>query len=195
MSTIGVVILAAGGSSRLGSPKQLLVYEGKSLLRRACDTALAAGFSSVNVVVGANAAQCQEELLGLRVQSIYNPNWKKGISSSICVGVLAVCDEVDAVLLMLCDQPLLVSDHLETLAKSHVQSPNFIVASEYGGVLGVPALFPRVFFNDLLDLQGEHGARQIIGLHKDKCMAVPYPEGSFDIDTLNDYEFLSKKTV
>ena len=68
MSTIGVVILAAGGSTRLGSPKQLLVYEGKSLLRRACDTALAAGFSSVNVVVGANAAQCQEELLGLRVQ-------------------------------------------------------------------------------------------------------------------------------
>jgi molybdenum cofactor cytidylyltransferase len=187
---VGAVILAAGPSTRMGMPKQLLQFGGETMLRRAASVALEAGCRPVVVVTGAHAARSREALCGLDVREAENPQWESGISSSVRVGieaVVAVNPEAVAVVLMLCDQPFMTRDIITGLVRAHRETNCSIVASRYGGSYGVPALFGKAHFAGLTTLEGAAGAKQVIQKHLPKVHLLPFPEGEIDVDTPDDF--------
>ncbi len=182
MGKIGIVILAAGASRRLGEPKQLLRLSGKSLLRRAAEEALAVDVACVVVVLGAYAEKMIPELEGLNVQIAENHDWQEGMASSIRAGIGALQkQQVNAALLMLCDQPLIERDFLQEMMTVWRRLSVPVVAAGYGNAVGAPALFESMLFDDLIKLRGESGARQLICQHQHEV--VPCPAGLVDIDT------------
>ncbi len=188
----GIVILAAGESSRMGTPKQLLEYRGKSLLNRAVETAFALRVVPV-VVLGAEAGTIRSQLAEHPVLIAENGLWREGMGSSIRVGLtalLAAVPNTSAVIITLCDQPLVSATALGILIATHQKTGRVIVASEYNGTLGVPALFDRSLFPALLALNGAEGARHIIQTHSQQAIGVPFPEGAIDIDTPADFVHL-----
>jgi molybdenum cofactor cytidylyltransferase len=186
---IGAVILAAGASTRMGVPKQLLQFGGETMLRRAASVALKTGCRPVVVVTGADAAAAREALRGLDVQEARNQQWESGISSSVRVGIEAVITanpQTAAVVLMLCDQPFVTREIIAQLVAAHRETGCSIVASRYGGSHGVPALFDKIHFAELTTLEGDAGAKQIIRKHLPKVHLLSFPEGEIDIDTPED---------
>ncbi|NJP11013.1 MAG: nucleotidyltransferase family protein [Leptolyngbyaceae cyanobacterium RU_5_1] len=195
MSDIGLVILAAGASSRMGTPKQLLHYQGRSLIRYAVETAIASVCHPILVVLGAYADHIKPELKSPNLQVIENPRWTHGMSTSIRIGVEGLKAEnpsVKAVVLMVCDQPLVSTQLINQLVEYYQAMKGLIVAAEYAGILGVPALFDHTLFPDLIALNGDVGARQVIQRHAQKTCGVSYPAGAFDLDTPADYQQLLK---
>lgn len=183
---VGAVILAAGESRRLGQPKQLLPFRGKTLIQCAIDSALSSVCRPVVVVIGANAEQIRAQLLG-DIRIVENPEWNEGMSSSIRRGIEAIGPEVDAVILMLADQPLVASEILNRFAQ---KAGAGLVAAEYNGSIGVPALFTRNYFDDLRALRGEKGAKSILMANEAHVARVPCPEAAMDIDTATDVQRL-----
>ncbi|MDB6124855.1 MAG: 4-diphosphocytidyl-2C-methyl-D-erythritol synthase [Pedosphaera sp.] len=187
------MILAAGGSARLGRPKQLLPFRGRSLLRHAAETALESVCRPVVVVLGAKAERLEVELNGLAVKVVNNPEWASGMGSSIWAGVKAmglVGDgeaNIDGVVIMLCDQPLISARQLNELVAAQSVRSKGIVTAEYGGMAGVPALFSRAYYGELATLGAGEGAKRIILKHADDVERVRCPEGAIDIDTEADY--------
>lgn len=189
----GLILLAAGGSSRLGRPKQLLLYQGRTLLRHAAETAFASGCRPVVVVLGAQADRLRAEIAGLEVVIADNPDWARGMGSSVRAGLRALeasAPDAAGVVLMLCDQPLITAASLDALVQSHIDTSAPLVASEYGGTRGVPAFFGRSLFPDLLALKGEQGAKAVLAAHASEVVALPLPAGVWDVDTASDYERL-----
>lgn len=191
---IGVIILAAGSSSRVnGEPKQMLEFRGKTLLRRAAETALQSEFSSTIVVLRANQEQMRKDIEDLPLKIAINENPESGISSSIKIGLSAISEEnSDAVIIMLCDQPLVTTEVLQRLRDVFVETGKPIAASEYKNTIGVPALFAREIFGELSNLQNDEGAKKVIKKDKYRIALVAAPEAAFDIDTLQDYEKLKR---
>jgi molybdenum cofactor cytidylyltransferase len=187
MST-AAVILAAGASSRMGGPKQVLEYGGVSLLRRAAITALDAGCEPVVVVTGAHAELSRRELHDLAVQEVTNAEWLTGMASSLRAGVLHVATHpaVETLLVMLCDQPHVSADLLRTLVAAHASTGKPIVACGYGGTVGVPALFARLVWPECTSLAGPAGAKHIIETDGCRAHVTPFPDGAIDIDTPAD---------
>lgn len=184
---VAITILAAGASRRMGRPKQLLMYEGTTLLRRAANIAVDTGCGPVIVVVGEHAELMDDELLGLDLEAIRNEEWRNGMSSSIRCGVSAVqtrC-EIAALLFMVCDQPLVSAGLLREMIALH-RTGQAIVACRYADTIGVPALFARDYWDELLTLRGDRGAKAIIEVHRDRAEIVEFPGGERDIDTLAD---------
>lgn len=173
-----VIILAAGDSTRLGQPKQLLPFRGRPLLSHAIETASAVG--PPFVVLGAIRAVVSNAII------VKNLAWSEGMASSIRAGIAALPREIDGAILMTCDQPLISSDFLRRLANS---GP--IAAAEYNNTIGVPAYFSREFFSQLLNLKGKAGAKSVLLAHVEKLKRLPCPEAARDIDTLEDYRSLS----
>jgi molybdenum cofactor cytidylyltransferase len=191
---VGLILLAAGASTRLGSdsPKQLLTYQGKTLLRHAAETACASQCVKRVVVLGAQANRFEREIDHLDIVFCVNENWAEGMGSSLRVGLESLVGEnLTGVLVMLCDQPLLTAEHLDSLILAHANTTQQIIASDYGERCGVPCLFPSLFFPDLLMLSGDEGARQLLRKHKDNLIPIPFLEGKFDIDTLQDWQALA----
>ncbi|MCW3062697.1 MAG: hypothetical protein JWQ02_4518, partial [Capsulimonas sp.] len=147
-ASIGVVILAAGGSSRLGQPKQLLPYQGRTLLRHAAETAVASGCRPIIAVLGANAESLRGELTGLPVWTVENEEWESGMGSSIAAGVqpLTELEHLDGAIILVADQPLITPEFLRDLVAQFEETLAPVVASEYVGTLGVPALFAETLF-------------------------------------------------
>ena len=190
-ASVGAVILAAGPSTRLGQPKQLLEAHGTTLLRFLATEALASSCDRVAVVLGASAPGAGAALGGLGVSLVRNALWEEGIASSIRCGVSwATREGYDAILLMLCDQPRLRREHLECLLLAF-RTTGSIVASRYDGVLGAPAIFDRGTFADLLALRGERGARGILRGAR-RIVALDWPDGAVDIDRPEDLPELSR---
>ena len=186
---IGAVILAAGASSRMGRPKQVLEYGGQTLVRRAALAAQDAGCNPIVVVTGAHVEGLEAELQGLNLREANNPEWKSGIGSSIRAGIQTVVktnDKVSALILMLCDQPFVTSQVLSRLITARRETGREIVASSYGETVGVPALFGRAFFAELVRLEREAGAKQVIQRHLAQVHLVPFPQGEIDLDTPAD---------
>ena len=192
----GVIILAAGGSSRMGTPKQLLRYRGQSLIRRAAETALESIYDRVVVVIGNEAEAIKTELDGVAVSVVENRDWRNGMSTSIRAGMEDLLqDDPDAVVLMLCDQPFVTAEILNDLVFTHFKTTEPIVASTYDGILGVPAFFTREFFDELCSLTADEGARRVILKHQQSVATVAFPEGAFDVDTPDEYELIRKSSI
>ncbi len=186
----GIVILAAGESARMGEAKQLLDFHGKTLLQHAIDTALAIPDARIAVVLGARADRIRNQCDRSPVLVVENPDWKTGMGSSVSSGLRGVLDdtpEIDGIIFLTCDQPHLTPSILTKLISARMDSACTIAAAEYDDSLGVPALFDKSLFPELLALDGASGARQVIRKHRDQAVAVPFPKGSIDIDTPSDY--------
>lgn len=194
---IGVIILAAGDSSRLGTLKQLLIYEGKTLLQHSIQLAFDSIAHPVVVVVGAHADRIKKETDFNSAHIIVNADWQEGMASSIRCGIKALV-EIDTftegAVLMLCDQPFVTSALLNDLTAVHQNTGKAIVASSYSDTLGVPAFFHKSIFPELLQLKDDSGAKGIIQQHAKEVEAVAFPQGNVDIDTSADYQELSKGT-
>lgn len=191
--TIPALILAAGGSRRLGRPKQLLVLEGETLLNRAIRLAREAGAAPVVVVLGAHFEEVRATLPLKDVVLLQNHAWETGMASSIRAGVDALetyAPQAQAVLLLTCDQPRLTADHLYTLLGFREEEGACIVASTYCGVRGTPALFPRELFARLGALEGDKGARSILAHPPCPLIEVELRGGEIDIDAPSDLEKL-----
>jgi molybdenum cofactor cytidylyltransferase len=193
-TNIGAVILAAGPSTRMGTPKQLLQFRGETLVRRAASAAIQAGCRPVVVVTGAHSMATREELRELDVQETENKKWESGMSSSLRVGMqtlVTTAPRVSAVVLMLCDQPFVTPEIVAGLIAAHGETGRTIVASGYGGSYGVPALFSRKYFAELTALEGALGAKQVIQKHLAKAHLISFPKGEIDIDTQDDFARLN----
>ncbi|MGA9767959.1 MAG: nucleotidyltransferase family protein [Blastocatellia bacterium] len=186
---VGLVILAAGASTRLGRPKQLLMVDECSLLRRAIESALASVCQPIAVVLGAFATRLIEELIDLPAYVVINPHWEKGMSSSIRIGIdaLEAGLKIEAAIIMLCDQPFVTAEIIDDLVAAYRATGRQIVASEYGGTLGAPALFGRPLFADLKMLEEAEGAKKVINEHASQVLRIPFAQGAIDIDTPMDY--------
>lgn len=192
---IPAIVLAAGASSRLGQPKQLVEYHGETLLARAIRLTLEAGSDPVFVVLGANLEAILPVGLSDRAVPVINKDWAEGISSSIQAGLRAVHGTLPAtqgVLLLNCDQPRLSPGHLRDLLRTFSsESGAVIAASAYEGILGTPAVFPRGAFRQLFELRGDRGARVLFSKPPCRVFGVPFPDGEIDIDTPADLDQLS----
>lgn len=186
---IGAILLAAGGSSRLGRPKQLLEFEGTTLVKLAAEMLTASACSPVVAVLGAEIERSSEQLAGIDISICINENWNQGMSTSISSGLntlLKVDSELDAVIIALCDQPLIISKDIDQLIHEFISSGKPIVGSRYDDVTGVPALFARAMFEQLLTLNGDQGARKLIREHPELTSAVEMRSAAIDIDTPDD---------
>lgn len=185
---ISVVVLAAGASSRSLEPKQLLLYRGKPLLRHAVEVALGSRCRPVIVVLGSRALSISDILTDLTVRMVINDNWRSGISSSIRTGLRTAEDEndLDGILFMTADQPLVTSEILDYLCEIFREKRPPVVACEYKGTVGIPALFDCSLFGAFKDLQGDEGAKNIILQQRKRAIIVDCPEAGIDVDTEED---------
>lgn len=184
------MLLAAGGSSRLGRTKQLLKFEGETLLRRAARSLADSVYFPVVVVLGAEHDSALGEIDGLAVYNLINESWADGMSSSIRQGLERLFEiepKLDGVLITLCDQPMMSVEVLNRFAEKFAETNAAVIAASYESILGVPALFSRSIFDELLSLRGNKGARQIIRDRKD-VIGLDLPEAAIDIDTKIDAE-------
>ena len=188
----GIIILAAGSSSRLGQPKQNLVYKGKTLLQRTIETAMASICETVVVVLGANAEVIKPTIANYSVEIIENTDWTEGMASSIRTGlkrVLQISPGEQSVILMLCDQP-----HVDTYLINMLvvaKTKEGICASGYNDTIGPPVLFDAIYFGELLVLTGADGAKKVMQKHANQVKEIPFALGDVDIDTIRDYERLT----
>jgi molybdenum cofactor cytidylyltransferase len=203
MRGAAAVILTAGASARFGQPKQLLSFRGKTLLRAAFDAAEGAGCSPVAVVVPhveqtapASVALrhgLERALAGCEAILVENSEWRNGVGTSVRAGVRAIgTSEVEAVVLLVCDQPFVDSATIALLRARRNQTGKPIVASAYAETLGVPALFDRSFFEALMSLPDEQGAKALIMNHPEEVAQISFPEGAIDIDTPADWAKLGE---
>ena len=194
---IGIILLAAGSSSRMGRSKQLLEIEGEPLLCRCIKVAQAVDPNHVVVILGANEKAHREIIDKLPVHIISNYYWKTGMGSSIKTGLnylIQEASDLEAVIIMVCDQPALTADHLDKLIQKFKQKKKSIIASSYANSTGVPVLFGRAFFSNLLLLSDDHGAKKIIQQFPGQVGEVAFPSGAIDLDTEEDYQnYLSQQ--
>jgi molybdenum cofactor cytidylyltransferase len=186
-----VIVLAAGSSSRLGTPKQLLAVGGQNLVQHAVSVALSSRIGPVLVVTGANRKAVEANLEDMDVQLAYNPDWQEGMGASIRWGTqvaLGLYPETDGLLFMVCDQPHIQPQVLRALLERQRESGKPIVTSSYEGVRGTPALYHASLFAELKTMQGDSGARPLLQKHGDDIVTVPFEQGRTDIDTHADYE-------
>lgn len=195
-SNIGVILLAAGDSSRLGSPKQLLLHDGKTLLQNSVQAANASMAYPSVIVLGANADTIKKEFDGLDTQIVVNDDWQEGMASSIRCGIQALLEispSAEGAILMVCDQPYVNASLLNNLIGVYQDNSHPIVACSYADTFGPPALFPKRIFPELLELKGDVGAKNILHQHSREVELILFPEGTLDIDTIEDYKKISKK--
>lgn len=188
----GITLLAAGASTRMGRPKQLLRYQGESLLKRTLGIALETPFRPIAVVLGARAEQMEAELDGTDTLIVHNSAWASGMGSSVAAGLEALLraePKLEAACFILVDQPFLTTTHLLELHRQLENAPGKLgAASAYEHTLGVPAIFRKTLFPELSKLHGQKGAKPVIEKYKDQLISVPFPKGQIDLDTPEDWK-------
>ena len=194
----GIVILAAGSSTRLGQPKQLLEFQGNTLIQRVTQIAVNAVNEPVVVILGANGSLIHSQLTHLPVHIVHNPDWPEGMTSSIRKGLnalLCFSPDTEGVIFAVCDQPYITADLFLEMISVGSKSSKPIVACLYNNILGTPVLFKKEYFDMLLAMKDSEGARKVIQSHPESVEAVPFPLGIFDVDTMQDYDALQNKLM
>ena len=192
---VGAVVLAAGKASRFGSPKQLLEIEGETLIDRASRVALEAGCDPVVRVLGAHAEAILDRPCPEHVQTLVHAGWEDGMGSSLAAGVNALLEnapELDAVFVMLTDQPMVTVSLLEEM-RSRL-SETSIVLCDHGEATGPPALFAKSHFGELMALRGDRGAKAVAANHH--AALVNFADAAWDIDSPEAWErFVASRLV
>lgn len=192
---IGVIILAAGASSRLGYPKQLVEFKGKTLLQHIIDVADPLDFDSRVLILGAKADEIKNKIDSRNFRVVYNENWEEGMGTSISKGIseaLNLQNNLDHVLILLSDQPFVNKEKILELLKVQLESDKPATFSEYAGEVGVPAIFSAEIFSELQKLKKDQGAKKLILNDKIKFETVKFEAGNFDVDTAEDVELLKQ---
>jgi len=192
---VAALVLAAGASSRMGRPKQLLDWGGRPLVRAAAEVALAARLSPLLVVVGGAQAEVPAALAGLPLRMVANPEYAAGKSTSLRAGIAALDNAADAAVVLLGDQPFVTAAIVERIVAEWQSSGAAIVAPTYAGQRGNPVLFARAVFPELLAIHGDQGARGVLAADHSRIRLVVFddPRPLADIDTPEDYERLLSK--
>ena len=180
---LALIILAAGSASRFGSPKQLAMLNGKRLLQYAIDTGAEVLPNATYVVLGANADTIIQAMDLSEVNVVKNEQWKSGLSSSIQKSVSIVGQQYTALLFVAADQVLISSAHLKLLVDAWQKRPSCLVASEFSSEIGIPAIFPKRYYKELLSIKGDQGAKGVLKSHRQSVISVSIPEAAVDIDT------------
>jgi len=182
-STLGILIPAAGASRRLGQPKQLVLYQGQSLIRRAVNIAESLRPTEVVVVTGAHAEMIEQEVNGTSAQCIRNPDWLSGMGSSIASGTKAMGQQTNGLMVLLCDQWRVQQTDLRSLLETWRTDTNRIVCSETRARRCPPVIFPHWCFAALRKLSGDQGAHDILDAHSDWLTVVQVDNAASDLDT------------
>eukprot|EP01029_Cantina_marsupialis_P007424 TRINITY_DN182389_c0_g1_i4.p1 TRINITY_DN182389_c0_g1~~TRINITY_DN182389_c0_g1_i4.p1 ORF type:complete len:199 (+),score=33.74 TRINITY_DN182389_c0_g1_i4:369-965(+) len=181
---LAIVILAAGKSSRLGEPKQLLKIDGETLLKNTVKKALTLS-DDVKVVLGANSSLCKEQIKDFDVDILENKDFDSGMASSLKLGISSIKEKT--VLIMLCDMPLVPITHYEKLIEKYFENQELIVCSKYKNDFFVPAIFPYKYLDEFKKLSGDKGAKKII-MQNPKEFVLLDDKYSLDIDTKEDFK-------
>jgi len=187
------ILLAAGASTRMGRPKQLIRVDGETLLRRTARIAVEAGCSPVVVVLGSGAEEMHSELAALPLAITVNQDWPEGMASSLRCGLLSISGLSSAaagILVLVCDQPLLSVEHVKSILRTQAAGNALVTASRYRDRAGVPAVFASQLFPELMTLQGDQGARELILAHKAQLETIAWSEGALDVDLPEDLEMI-----
>lgn len=191
MNKHSILILAAGNASRFGSPKQLLKYKDKTFIRRVADVAMTAIGHSLVVVTGAHAEEVEAEIPDLTF--VRNEEWQDGMGSSVSKGMKTIMElypEAQDVIILVCDQPHVTADLLFQLKEERQSSGKRMIAAAYNNTIGTPALFDKHYFDALVQLTGQQGAKVLLQQFPEDLAKVDFPSGEIDIDTAEDYERL-----
>lgn len=194
MPNVGAIILAAGGSRRFGRPKQLLAFQGESLVRRSVRAVTEAGIAPVAVVAGESVDAIRAEVAETSMAVVENRDWRLGLGTSIRCGLghlRASVPDLEAVVIVTCDQPFVEASVIKNLIDEAKRSGQPIVASSYAGTLGIPALFDRSCFETLSSLPDGSGAKTLIQSQPEKVAQIKFDQGAIDIDTPADFKRLA----
>ncbi len=193
MSKLAVLILAAGNSSRMGVSKQLLKWKDTNLLQHSINTVSKVNSQNL-VVLGANYSKIKSQIEDKNITILCHQNWQNGLGSTISFGIDYIkksLPHIDSVLIMLADQPLIDADFLNQMIETHELYPNKIICTLYQNKkLGVPAIFNNSFFEELLKLNDDKGAKNLLQKYPDSILFVNGEDLILDIDTKEDYEIL-----
>ncbi len=196
IDNVAIAILAAGESKRMGSPKAFLQIEGETLLDRTIATAKSTNAQNIFLITGAyhNEMLQVANMAGIKV--LFNEDWQEGMSSSLRRAIEAVGDlsNLKGLLVLLIDQPYVDRDLLRLLISKFEENPEKPVTSFYKNVNGVPAIFPRILWNDLLEISGDKGARQLLQKRED-VISIPFPKGAIDLDFPEDFEQIKRADI
>lgn len=188
---VSIIILAAGASSRMGAPKQLLLVDGKTLIKRICETAMDTPCHPIVTVLGANRNLIRKETERMPITVIDNPQWENGMSSSIKMGLAGAYmteKAIEAAIFLTVDMPYVSAELINKMIEKAESDENIeIVACKYDSQMGIPVLFKRTLFTDLLELTGDEGAKKVVMKNKDKTTFIDFPEGKLDLDTIDEY--------
>jgi len=199
---LGAVILAAGAASRLGAAKMLLPYSDKTILEHIVKEVQALNPVSICLVTGKYTDQIKSSMNFTGVELLDFPDWELGMAASIKFGlksILAKLPSIDAILFVVSDQPFLDRLVLNSMINAFQASAKGIVAARYQLQNGTPVIFHRSYFEQILQLQGDKGAKKIVDQHLSDLVTVDFPLGAMDIDTQEDYvrfqELLNRQDV
>lgn len=197
MSKLAVLLLAAGSSSRMGVPKQLLKWNNSTLLQHTINTVKQIKKDEVVLVLGANFQDIKSKIDATELTVIYNENWEKGLGNSIACGINQIIksvQQIDNVLIMLADQPLIDSNYLNEMIETHLLNPDKIICTSYQNKrLGVPVIFNKIYFKELSELNHDKGAKDLLNKNSDNILFLDGTYVISDIDTMEDYEALYKR--
>jgi molybdenum cofactor cytidylyltransferase len=195
MSKTGIIILAAGSSTRMGEPKQLMMYKNKTFLQHIIGEAKNANLEPVICVTGYESDLITQSISVMDVDIVYNENWTEGMGTGIAAGIKRLLlTDVNSVILAVSDQPHVSSELFGKMQQLKEKSGKGIIACSYANTLGTPVLFGKHYFNDLTSLSGNEGAKKILQLNMTDVCSVEFEKGSIDIDTKQDYEKLISET-
>jgi molybdenum cofactor cytidylyltransferase len=196
-SNEAIVLLAAGNSSRMGTPKLALDIGGQTLLNHAVSCALASQIPNVVVVFGAHLTETQHLVQDLRVIPVVNPTWQLGMGNSLKLGIskaIEINPMLEGAMIMVCDQPKITVTHINEMGRIHIIKRPLAVASEYHGIIGVPVLFDRSVFSNLLQLDNQSGAKEVLQKIKSEIITLSLAGGEIDLDTPEDYQNFIKNS-
>ena len=196
MENYAVIILAAGESSRMGQPKQLLPYLETTLLERAFETACSLAGARVCIVLGSGAETILPIIANASENIIINKDWKTGMSSTIKCGlqyILSKYPATDGVIFMTCDQPYITNENLNEMIAMRRENGKTIIAASYADTIGIPVLFGARLFSELMQLNGDKGAKQIIQKYPDDVAEILIPRAAIDIDTPEQFQALKAR--